>query len=72
MFSLVKAFRVNGLSVKIMMDLDGDEFIQSFGSYCYFVEDPADLDSEPECRFCYETLEECEKDAKEAAKNFYA
>jgi hypothetical protein len=68
MFSLVQAFRVNGLKVEIMMDLDNEESLPGqLGSYCYFV----DLqEAASECCFGFDSLTECIAEAIRVAESF--
>jgi hypothetical protein len=68
MFSLVQAFRINGLKVKIMMDLDNEESLPGqLGSYCYFV----DLqEAASECCFGFDSFLECIAEAIIVAESF--
>jgi hypothetical protein len=68
MFSLVQSFRVNGLKVEIMMDLDNeDSFPGQLGSYCYFIDLPEALS---ECCFGFDSLTECMAEAVRVAESF--
>ncbi len=68
MFSLVQAFRVNGLKVEIMMDLDNEESLPGqLGSYCYFVDLP---EAASECCFGFDSFLECIAEAIRVAESF--